>query len=159
LDHNDPTEDYQIAIDKYYTDMAMLINNFMNFYDWWKKDYILLKTEFVIGDKEKMVCGTIDNLSYNRKTKQLAIFDYKTNKEIKKSNPRNETLLEPFTHLQNCEIVKYSFQIWLYKLIIERNSPFEVETGYVVWVAGKDDYQLFEILDVKKEAEYILDNM
>ena len=122
LDHNDPTEDYQIAIDKYYTDMAMLINNFMNFYDWWKKDYILLKSEFVMGDKAAGLCGTLDNLQYNKNTKKLAIFDYKTNKEIKKTNPWGEKLLSPFNHLHNCELTKYSLQISLYKLILERNT-------------------------------------
>jgi len=147
------------AVDNYYSEMASMIGNFINFYDWWKKDHIILKSEFVVGDVKSGICGTIDNLSYNKTTKKLVIFDYKTNKEIKKSNPWGEKLLPPFNHLQNCELVKYSFQIWLYKLIIERNSPFEVETGYVVWVSGKNDYQLFEILDVKKEAEYILDNM
>ena len=148
----------QKDIDQYYSEMAHFISNFLNFFEWWKKDHILLKSEFVVGDRESGICGTLDNLSYNKKTKKLVIFDYKTNKEIKTENPRGDTLLEPFKHLQNCEIVKYSLQIWLYKLIIERNTPFEVETGYVVWVAGNNDYELISILDLQKEAEIILNN-
>jgi hypothetical protein len=143
----------------YYNDMAMLINNFMNFYDWWKQDRILLKSEFVIGDKESGLCGTIDNLSYNKNTKKLEIFDYKTNKEIKLENPRGDTLLAPFTHLQSCELVKYSLQLWLYKLIIEKNSPFEIDNCYIIWVAGLNNYQSIPILDLKSEAEIILNNI
>jgi hypothetical protein len=136
--------------------MALMVSNFMNFYDWWKQDHILLKSEFVIGDNASKLCGTLDNLSYNKKTKKLVIFDYKTNREIKTSNPRGERLLKPFTHLHNCELVKYSLQIWLYRLIIEQNSPFRVDDGYIVWVSGKENYELHQVLDLKKEAELIL---
>jgi hypothetical protein len=149
----------QSDIELYYNEMAHLINNFLNFYDWWKQDHILIKSEFVIGDDKSKLCGTLDNLSYNKKTKKLSIFDYKTNKEIKIDNPRGETLLAPFTHLQNCELVKYSLQIWLYKLIIERNTPFEVGDGNIVWVCGKDNYILYPTLNLKDEAETILNNL
>jgi hypothetical protein len=158
LDNNNIQYAEKIVAD-YYTDMALMINNFMNFYDWWKKDHILIKSEFVIGDEQTKLCGTIDNLSYNKITKKFDIFDYKTNKEIKLENPRGDTLLAPFTHLQNCEIVKYSLQIWLYRLIFERNSPFEIGEGYIVWVAGLNNYELIPVLNLKKEAEEILNNI
>jgi ATP-dependent exoDNAse (exonuclease V) beta subunit len=150
-----PIYDDKKFVVQYYNEMAQMINNFINFYDWWKQDHILLKSEFVIGDKETQICGTIDNLSYNKKTKKLSLFDYKTNKEIKIENPRGDRMLSPLDHLHNCELVKYSLQLWLYKLIIERNTPFEVDDSYIVWVAG-NDYELFPILDLKKEAENIL---
>ena len=89
-----------IFINDYYKEVALLVKNFLQFYDWWKKDYILLKTEFVIGDRDANVCGTIDNLSYNKKTKKLAIFDYKTNKKIGTSSDYNNKLLSPFEHLE-----------------------------------------------------------
>jgi ATP-dependent exoDNAse (exonuclease V) beta subunit len=143
---------------QYYSEMAKMIGNFMNFYNWWKEDHIILKSEFVVGDKSG-ICGSLDNLSYNKKTKKLVIFDYKTNKEIKTKNPKGDTFFEPFTHLQNCELVKYSIQIWLYKLIIEKNSPFEIDNGYIVWVAGDNDYELIPVLDLKMEAELILKNL
>lgn len=149
----------QDDVDSYYTEMAHLVNNFLNFYDWWKQDHVLIKSEFVIGDTKTKLCGTLDNLSYNKKTKKLSIFDYKTNKEIKIENPRGETLLSPLTHLQNCELVKYSLQIWLYKLIIERNTPFEVGDGNIVWVCGKDNYVLYPTLNLKDEAETILNDL
>jgi hypothetical protein len=63
------------TVEKYYQEMALLIRNFQNFYNWWKEDYILVKSEFVVGDKRSKVCGTIDNLSFNKKTNEFAIFE------------------------------------------------------------------------------------
>jgi len=147
-----------IFINDYYEEVALLIKNFLLFHNWWKKDYILLKTEFVIGDRDTSVCGTIDNLSYNRNTKKLAIFDYKTNKKISSSSDYGNKLLAPFEHLDECELVKYSLQLWLYKHMIEKNTGFEVEPPHIVWVAGKDSYDLIPTINMGKEVQYILEN-
>lgn len=147
-----------LFVKDYYDEVTLLIKNFLQFYDWWKKDHILVKTEFVIGDKTASVCGTIDNLSYNKKTKQLAIFDYKTNKKIGTSNQYGNKLLSPFEYLEECELVKYSLQLWLYKHMIEKNTTFKVDPPCIVWVADNNGYQLIPTLDVSKEVEYILNN-
>jgi ATP-dependent exoDNAse (exonuclease V) beta subunit len=144
------------SIQLYYEEMAHLIKNFLNFYEWWKKDHILIKSEFVVGDKLSNICGTIDNLSFNKKTKEFVIFDYKTNKEIKKQNPRDETFLAPFEYLSHCEYIKYSLQMWLYQTIIEKNSPYKVPSSYIVWIADKKNFELMETLNLKKEAEMLL---
>jgi ATP-dependent exoDNAse (exonuclease V) beta subunit len=154
---NDSYNDDQLA--KYYMDMAHMIKNFKNFYEWWKQDHILLKSEFVVGDKEKRICGTIDNLSYNKKTGKLALFDYKTNKEIKRQGYKGETLLPPIDNVPKCELGKYSLQLSLYKLILERNTPFEVGDCKIIWVTGEDDYELISILDLDKEAKTLFDHI
>ena len=147
------------SIEKYYKELALLITNFTNFYNWWKQDHFIIKSEFVIGDKESGICGTIDNLSFNKKTKEMVIFDYKTNKEIKKINPRGDNLLKTFNYLPQCEYIKYSLQMSLYSLIIEKNTSFEIPKSYIVWVGGKEEYELIECLDLKKEAKMMLDNV
>jgi ATP-dependent exoDNAse (exonuclease V) beta subunit len=116
-----------------------------------------LKSEFVIGDKSSEICGTIDNLSYNKEKKELVIFDYKTNKEITKSNKYGEKLLYSLSHLDKCEYTKYSLQLSLYSTIIEKNSNFKVTKSYIVWMSGKENYELIECLDLKKESNSILD--
>jgi hypothetical protein len=145
------------SIEDYYKEQALLIKNFLNFYDWWKKDHVLIRSEFVVGDEESGICGTIDNLSYNKKTKELVIFDYKTNKEIKKKNPRDEMFLKPIQYLSYCEYIKYSLQLNLYQYIIEKNSSFTVPKSYIVWVANKENYELMETLRLQKEAKMLLD--
>ena len=148
----------ETSINEYYKELAHLIKNFLNFYDWWKKDHILIKSEFVVGDEESGICGTIDNLSYNKKTKELVIFDYKTNKEIKKKNPRDQTFLKPINYLSHCEYIKYSLQLNLYQYIIEKNSPFKVPKSYIVWVANKQNYELMETLRLQKESEMLIED-
>jgi hypothetical protein len=147
---------YKEDLENYYSEMALLIKNFKSFYDWWKEDHILIKSEFVVGDKSTGICGTIDNLSFNTKTKEFAIFDYKTNKEIKMDNQYGEKMLEPFSYIPKCEYSKYSLQLSLYKEIFERNTPFKISYCGIVWVAGKDDYVLYEPKDYKKEAVSML---
>lgn len=153
-EHN--IEDQEKYTMSYYDEMTVFIKNFKNFYDWWKEDHILIKSEFVVGDSETKICGTIDNLSYNTKTKKLAIFDYKTNKEIKREGFRGETLLPPLNHIQKCEYEKYNLQLQFYKFILERNTDFEVGDCYIVWVASQNDYELIPTYDVTKECLSIL---
>ncbi|NBO98680.1 MAG: hypothetical protein EBU90_00865 [Proteobacteria bacterium] len=150
---------HESVVEDYYKEMALLIRNFKNFYDWWKQDHILIKSEFVVGDKRSKVCGTIDNLSFNKKTNEFAIFDYKTNKKINRKNDYGETLLDPYDYIPKCELSKYSLQLWLYKLIIERNSPFQVGDLGIVWVAGEDDYELIKPVDYRKEAAQMLESV
>ena len=146
-------EDYA---ENYYKDIANYLKNFFNFYEWWKQDHILIKSEFIIGDEKTKVCGTIDNLSFNKKTNQLVIFDYKTNKAIKTKNPYGEKFLDPLVHLDKCEFNKYSLQLSLYSVILEKVTSFEIPKSYIVWVNGVNDYELMECLDLKKESNIIL---
>ena len=108
----------------------------------------------MIGDTETGVCGCIDNLSLNLKTEQIVLFDYKSNKEIKTKG--RDKLIGNLNHLENCELVIYSLQVWIYALILRRNSPFQVkETPQILWLSG-DQYRLYPALPLEKEAEYIL---
>jgi len=141
---------------QYYTEVAHLIKNFLNFYKWYKENYFLVKSEFVVGDPKSLICGTVDNISLNKKTKKLELFDYKTNKSILKKNPRDEHFLEPIAHLPYCDHIKYSLQLWIYRLIIEQNTGFEVDNTHIVWVGDKNDFQILETLNVKREAEELL---
>lgn len=143
------------CIEKYYNEVAKLIKNFKSFYNWWKEDHILIKSEFVIGDKTTLVCGTIDNLSYNKKTKEFVIFDYKTNKQIKKNNPYQK-LTGSLSHFEQCEYIKYSLQLSLYSIIMEKVASIQIPNSYIVWMNAPDDYELIKCLDLKKESNLIL---
>lgn len=143
----------------YYKDVIYHIRNFINFYEWWKQDHILIKSEFVIGDKKTKICGTIDNLSYNKKTKSFSIFDYKTNKKIERQNSFGEKMLYELSHLDKCEYIKYSLQLNLYKEIFERNCDFKIEDSYIVWIGGNKDYELIKTLNLKEEATTMLKNI
>lgn len=140
----------------YYQDIAKMVKNFLSFYEWYKEDHHLIKSEFVVGDPKTKLVGTMDNLSFNKKTNELVIFDYKTNKKINKTNKYKNKLLSPLDHLDDCEYNKYGLQIWLYKLILERNTPFSIGDSYILWFSG-DEYKKIKIPNFKKEAELILE--
>ena len=144
------------SVDLYYKEFAKMVSNFLKFYDWYKEDHILVKSEFVIGDERSRIAGTLDNLSLDTKTHDLVIFDYKTNKKIEKENKYGEKLLGHLDHLDNCELNTYALQLWLYRLIIEHNTPYPVKTCNIFWFSG-DNYEKFEIPDLKAEAQMILD--
>ena len=63
-----------------------IIEMFKKFYDDSHGKLIPVRAEVVIGDEEWGVTGMIDQLFYNEKSKQLEIWDWKTNKEINKNN-------------------------------------------------------------------------
>jgi ATP-dependent exoDNAse (exonuclease V) beta subunit len=134
-----------------------MIKNFYDFFEWYGKNHILIKSEFVVGDKKSNLAGTMDNLSYNKESGELVIFDYKTNKIINRKNKYGDRLLHHLDHLDDCEFNKYGIQIWLYKLIIERNTPFNVGNSYILWFSG-DNYEKIEIPDFREEATIILEN-
>jgi ATP-dependent exoDNAse (exonuclease V) beta subunit len=151
-------KDYRgyVTEQEFYEDISRYVANFFDFFQKWKEEHILVKPELVIADKETLLCGCIDNLSYNHKTEELTIFDYKSNREIKDKNKSN--LLGLLQHLKANTMVKYSLQIHLYKLIFERNTPFKIKKMDIVWVGG-DSLEVFPAQDLETEALAILEDL
>jgi len=154
--NNRPDFKKKDSVDKYYYEVAKTIKNFYSFYEWYKSNFVLIKSEFVVGDIEYNTAGTMDNLSYDLETKSLAIIDYKTNKKFNTSNDYGEKLLKPLNHLENCEYVIYSLQLWLYKIMIEKNTSFKVDKIFIVWFTELE-YKKFDCLNLEKEAKFILE--
>jgi len=144
------------CIKKYYEDIAKMLKNFLKFFEWYKEDHHLIKSEFVVGDFKTKLVGTMDNLSFNKKLNELVIFDYKTNKKINRTSKYGNKLLKPFNYIEDCEYNKYGLQIWLYKLILERNTPFKIGDSYILWFSG-EGYEKILVPDFRKEAELILE--
>jgi len=140
--------------DTFYKDVANHVNHFLNFYEWFNQEHVILRSEFVIGDKESSVCGTLDNLSFNTKDQTIIVFDYKTNKDVHSKAKDNLTGI--LSHLSNNSITKYSLQLHLYSLIIERNTNIKIKESNIVWIGG-DKYELIPTLDLKEEAKMILE--
>lgn len=84
----------------------------------------IIEVEWVIGDKQLAIAGTVDAVAFSNATGKWHILDWKTNENYSTEN-RWENLLPPFSHLPNCEHSRYSLQLSLYRLLIERNFPAE----------------------------------
>lgn len=112
-------------------------------------------SEFIVGDTDYLVCGTIDQLFYNKKSDKLEIWDWKTNKEIKTISRYSH--LAPLTHIPDTELDHYSLQLSLYKLILEKNTGLELGNSYLTWFnENSAAYQIFRTKDYSAEAELIL---
>jgi hypothetical protein len=114
-----------------------------------------IATEFRIGDLESLVCGTVDQIFYNQKSKALEIWDWKTNKEIKTFSRYYH--LEPIAHIPDTELDHYSLQLSIYKEILERNTGVKFGNSYLTWFnENNKEYQIFRTHNYTKEAQLIL---
>ena len=116
-------------IDKFYNDYINIL--------------IPIKTELVVYDEEYLLGGMVDLLVYNKKDKEYQIWDYKTNKEF--TNESERYLNGKLATLEDCDLIKYSLQLGLYKYIIEKNTKIKLGKSFLVWLpAGDDNYQIIE---------------
>ncbi len=150
------SSDIETKKETYRDVMKNMIFNFLKFYKWYDSSFHFLKSEFVVGDYESKVCGTIDNLSLNKETKKLSILDYKTNQSIKTKGYKGKKMLNELSHLDDCELIKYSLQLHIYKHILEKNTNFEVDSLHIVWFPESKQYELIKTLPLQEEAKFIL---
>ena len=120
------------------------------------KDKMLpIASELVVGDATNLIGGTVDQIFYNKKSSNLEIWDWKTNKEIKVQSRYFH--LYPLDHIPDTELDHYSLQLSLYKLIIERNTNLQLGNSYIALFNEQlPKYNIYKAHDYTKEAELIL---
>ena len=104
--------------------------------------------EWVIGDAELGLAGTVDCMLLNQQTKQYNIFDWKTGKFDTANTFEN--LLPPFAHLDASKLNIYSLQVNLYRLMIERNTDLKLGDCYIVHLAPTG-YQIHKAADLRPQ--------
>jgi len=105
--------------------------------------------EWVIGDKDLAIAGTLDALLFSQVTEQYHVWDWKTNSKFKQSN-RFQTLKPPFNDLDDCELVNYSLQSSLYRLILEHNTELAIGDSYIVHLGASGVYTVHKALDLRE---------
>ena len=137
-------------------DLTWMIDNFY-------KDYInkllLVRAEFIVGDKDLRICGMLDKLFYNVVDSELQIWDYKTNKEIATHSKYKNKMTNGLEHLAECEYNTYSLQLGVYKKIIEKNTDLKIGKSYICWVNDKNsNYIVMKTADLEKEVDIVLNS-
>lgn len=133
-------------------------NIFHNFYIDASINLVPVKMEWVVGDKDLGIGGMVDCLFYNKKSQQLEIYDYKTNKEIKTKNDFGQTFSDPISHLDICEINTYSLQLSLYKFLIEKNTNLKIGNCYLVWInENNENYRIYPCKDLVAEIKLMIE--
>lgn len=123
------------------------------------ENLIPIKMELVVGDDEYKIAGMVDCLFWNKKSGMLEIWDYKTNKEIKKGNSYGNKMLHPISHLDECELNTYSLQLGLYKHIIMKNTDLQIGNCYLIWIhESNDNYKVIKCNDYEAELKLMISN-
>lgn len=91
------------------------------------------QVEWVVGDGELGIAGTIDTVFYSHKTQQYHLFDWKTG-TIERSSPWGK-MLSPFGGYDDCNLNHYSLQLSIYRLILEKNTGLALGNSYIVNLA------------------------
>ena len=105
--------------------------------------------EYIVGDAEFKIAGTIDAVFFDEKEQKYYLFDWKTGRKYRTKNDYGEILNYPFDNLDNCELSNHSLQLSLYRLIIERNTDLEIGGMFIIYLS--DDYRVYEAVDHSKE--------
>lgn len=130
------------------------------FYNDVKNKLIPVRAEFVVGDKRMLICGMLDKLFYNIESGKLEIWDYKTNKKIRRRSEYGNRMTNGLSHLSECEFNTYSLQTTIYRKIIERNTSLILGDSYVCWVnEGNQSYEVIKMDYMEKEFNIIFDHL
>jgi hypothetical protein len=147
---------YDIISEKYEKCKDM----FFKFYEDAKQNLIPVKMELVVGDQEYKIAGQVDGLFFNKKSNELEIWDYKTNKEIKYSNNFGQKFQDPISHLDVCEFNTYSLQLSLYKHIIQKNTNLKIGSNYLVWINENiSKYKVIKCQDMEAEIKLMIQSL
>jgi len=132
-------------------------SHFLKFYEESKDNLVPVSSELCVGSEELGLCGMVDQLYYSNTLDALVIFDWKTNKKMNYKSKFKNKMLEPVSHLDECEFNTYSLQLSTYKYIIEHETDLKIKDCYIVWFNEKNDtYKLIKCADYKKEVEDML---
>ena len=161
--------DTDVELSPKLTPIKALIDRLSLFSSELKHEVILYHPEYMVAGTADLVCISIDEQG----RKCFKIYDWKTNNEeikfeagyFKKENgvktdvfvKKDERLLGPLSHLQNCKGVRYALQISIYALIME-DWGMHFENGKIIQIF-KDDKpnQSYDVPYLKDEARAMLE--
>lgn len=109
-----------------------------------------IEKEMTVGDEELGIAGRVDLIVSIDDVKH--IFDWKTGKFDTRNNFGTK-LLPPFEKYDDCKWNRYSLQLSLYRLIIERNTGESFGDGYIAHLKPDGMPMLYRVRDFRKELE------
>lgn len=118
----------------------------INYFDDLNENMVYIGSEIRVYSTSLQLAGTIDLLLYNTKTNKFSIVDFKTNKDIYKSD--SGFFKEPYEYMKNTKINSYTLQLNFYKYCFEEmfKDVFSVEQLDLVWLNdNNDNYKLINL--------------
>jgi hypothetical protein len=129
--------------------------HFHNFYNDTvaKGKLIPVKSELVVGDRDLMLCGMVDQLFWNERHQCLQIWDWKTNTKLRMKNDFGNKMKDILWMMDDCEFNTYSLQLSIYKEIIERNTNLKMGTCHLVWFNEENDNYI--VINCEDYSQYV----
>jgi len=148
-------EEYNKILDNY-KNMVPIVSQY--YADAFKK-ILPIRLEMVLGDEELDIAGCLDGLFWNKKTKRLEIFDYKSNEKFTIEN-RFQKLKYPFNKLQQTSLNKYSIQLSIYKYFLRKHTGLDIGDCWLVHFDRTTmKYTFYKCLDLTKEVELVFNEI
>ena len=148
---------YTESEDNLPSSLVSICNQFINQS---KNKLIPVRSEFIIGDLNKRVCGMVDQIFYNVKAEEYQIWDWKTNKKMRYSSEFGNKMINGLSHLDECEMNTYSLQLALYKKIIQENTNIVLGDSYICWINEAEMFpRVIKTFDFNEEVDLIWSNL
>jgi len=123
-----------------------------------QEEYEIIALEEIIASHDLKIAGMVDLRAVNKKTGQMTLLDYKTNKEIKFDN-RWATLLPPLELYDDANFIHYSLQLALYEYIGIKEGYYERGDQGVERIlvhVTEDDVEFLSCPDLQAEIDAML---
>lgn len=127
------------------------------------KDYHQTHDEVCLYSPEYRVAGTTDKICVISRSKdsEVDLADFKTNisKGIYYFNSYKKRLFHPFDHLQDCNYVKYSFQLSLYAYFFEQLTGRKVRQLYIHYIPPNNmmEHRKIPVMYLKNDVKLLLE--
>lgn len=114
--------------------------------------------EKVVGDEMLGIAGTLDTVLLDNQVANMHLmWDWKTGKKFRLDNPFQK-LNPPFADLDDCELIIYSLQTSLYRLIVERNTSLEFSQSYLLHLSPQGTFNVYPAIDYRARLLEWLEN-
>lgn len=127
----------------------------LDFYQWLPDNYVVLFTELRVYDESTLHAGTIDGLLFNKDTGKLVIYDWKTNTRNINELYKNKNMRGDFSNLKATSLNKFSIQLSDYANVLNKNTEFEVEERWIIWLSQGDVSKL----DADRNDDYTIEKV
>ena len=116
-----------------------------------------LYSEIGLNHPEYFISGTSDLIDlYDDNTVDL--YDFKSNKQINTKSKYGQKLFYPLEKYDECEINIYSFQLGIYKKMLEYHG-YKVKKITLLWINPQTRLiEIFNIPDIEKDVDILLNH-
>lgn len=132
------------------------LDAFHRFWEKIKDRYQIIATELIIADRDLRMAGTIDCLMKNKETGKYFMFDWKTNREIKRKNQVGKKLLPPLEKLDDCHYNAYGLQLSIYQYLLNKNTRIDISEMHIIHFMPEGGYSIITPNYLEKEVTLMI---